>query len=760
MKNITLNDKAEQDFLVYAKAVIKSRAISNVEDNLKPVHRRILYAMDSLGLDANKKPKKSARVVGDVIGKYHPHGDFSVYQAMIRMAQPWKMRYPLIEIQGNMGNIDGDKAAAMRYTETKLSKIGELMLKDIDKNAVPFRPNYDDSDIEPIFLPSVFPNILCNGNSGIAVGMSTDMVPHNLKEVVDAIKLYLDFKNISIPDLMKVFKGPDFPTGGSIADPEKLLEIYKNGVGTVTLRAKYNIEQKNGKTSIIFTEIPYLVKVEEGIIEPIKKLVNEENFELIEDFENNTDKNGISLKIILAKGANVYRVLEALWKNTRLQVTQRINNTILVDKKARVLNLKELIEYYIEHRHATIINIANFELEKVLSRKPIVEGLLFALPKIDDIIKIIREAKDPNESETKLKNLLQLSRTQIKAIMDLKIGRLNKLDQEKLKSELAILQKKEKELKDLIENPKSRENQMKTELTEIKNKFGDERRTLISSSSSFAAENQTIERIKVFMYENGSIFATQKDFKDLDLRSKYGELNKAKVSCYIEVNTDQEIVVFTNDGTMQKIPALTLSKEQIEDNLLPAVPLAATTSDSIENKEYVIFFTSAGLVKKTKSSEYAKSKTGSRTIKLKGDQVLINVGFGNNQDFVAILDEKLAFFSISKISATSILTIGSKGIAGGLARSAVVLSKNDKIFMLSDEGKAKLTELSDLVETSKGGQGQVVADNTIKVLKASNQYLCFNGNRNVFVEKNLAIKSKTSIGSQFYNDVIDVISIV
>ena len=757
MKNITLNDKAEKDFLTYAKAVIKSRAISNVEDNLKPVHRRILYAMDSLGLDANKKPKKSARVVGDVIGKYHPHGDFSVYNAMIRMAQPWKMRYPLIEVQGNMGNIDGDKAAAMRYTEAKLSKIGELMLKDIHKNAVPFRSNYDDSDTEPIHLPSVFPNILCNGNSGIAVGMSTDMVPHNLVEVIDAIRLYLDFKQVSIADLMKFIKGPDFPTGGIIADGDKLLEIYETGSGTITLRGKYKIEKAGGKTSIIFTEIPYLVKIEEGIIEPLKKLVNDDGFDLIEDFENNTDKNGINLKIILAKGANVYRVLETLWKNTRLQVTQRINNTILVNKKAKVLNLKQMIEHYINHRHNVIINVSQTDLEKTEKRIHSVEALISALSKIDQVIELIKKSKDNNEAGTEIMKLLGVDRGQANTILDMKLSRLNKIDSEKLKSELTNLQEKEKVLQGLVSDKKKRENQIRFELAEIRNKFGDERRTTIAAMSQDAAEGMPIEPVKVLIFENGSIFTTQKEIKDLNFKTKKSPLNFSRVAAYLELKTNEEMVVFTNDGVMHRLAALTLNKENIEEGFFAGVPLAAIRAKDMDNYTDIVFFTSGGLVKKTDVEEYKKLKTGARTIKLKGDQELIAVGFAAKDSYIAILGEKLSYYKASEIRRTSKLTIGSKGISDSKVYSAIVLNKNEKFFSITKDGKAKLTNASDLVENAKGSSGQVIADNTVIITNASKSYIGFDGNKNHFLEKRLAVKSKNSIGSLFLSDPVSVV---
>lgn len=748
MDLMDLNNKAKKDFLNYANAVIKSRAISNVEDNFKPVHRRILYAMSELGLQSNKKHKKSARIVGDIIGKYHPHGDLSAYEAMIRLSQPWKMRYPLIDVQGNSGNILGDGPAAMRYTEAKLSVFGDLMLEGIDKNAVPFKPNYDETTTEPVLMPSVFPNILCNGNSGIAVGLSTSLVPHNLREVVDAITAYLKFKNITIEQLMKVIPGPDFPTGGTIIDSEKIAEIYRTGTGTITLRSKYNIENVKNQQHIVITEVPYLISIEEGVIEPLKKLVIEEGFDLIEDFENNSGKDGVNLRIILKKGANVYKVLETLWQNTRLQITQRVSNTVIVNGNPVVLNLKGLIESYVKHRHNVITNIAKYDLEKTQKRILVVSALIKALAAIDAVIALIKEANDKSDARVKLIKFLDISEFQADAILDMKLSRINKLDGVELKTELGDLQKKEKELVDIIGNASTREEIMRKELAIMASRYADPRRTLLSNLSGNVSEGMPIEDTNVLFYANGAILATQQDLSKLDIKRKGTPLNSSAISLSVPTKTDRVLTVFTKDGTMNAVKVLTLNSENLEHGLLNSEPLMAVDFKNDKLKSYIVFVTSGGLVKKTSIQEYLNAKNGSRTTKLKGDQELIYIGMANDSDNLIILDEKATFFKVADISATSKITIGSKGIASNRAVSAAVVSDEDSVLMINKDGQGKLTKASDFVLTAKGANGQVVAEGTILLSPKSEHYFLYDGSKNYYIGSNPAVKSRTAVGSK------------
>ena len=746
--NINLNEKAKKDFLNYAAAVIKSRAISSVEDNLKPVHRRILYAMSELGLDSAKKPKKSARIVGDIIGKYHPHGDTSAYDAMVRLGQSWKMRYPLVEVQGNSGNILGDSPAAMRYTEAKLSPFGDLMLEGIDRGGVKFKPNYDETTTEPVLLPSIFPNILCNGNSGIAIGMATSLVPHNLKEVVNGIVAYLNFKSISLEQLMKHIPGPDFPTGGTIINSGDIAEIYRTGTGTVTLRSKYNIERIKNQDHIVITEVPYLVNIEDGIIESLKKLVVENEFDLIEDYENNTGKDGVNLRIILKKGANVYRVLDTLWKNTRLQSTQRVSNTVISNGNPVVLDLKGLIVEYVKHRHIVISNIAKFDLDKIEGRIVVLEALLKALAQIDEVIRLIKAADDKADARLKLMAFLKINEVQANAILDMKLSRLSKLDGVEIKAELGELQEKKKVLIDLIANESSREMIMKKELLNMSAKYGDARRTVLSNLTDDAAEGAPIEKVNIVMMSDGGIFTTQQDLKNLDIKRKGSLLNSSAIGVVCGAKTDETISVFTEDGSLTQLKVLTLSLENLERGLLNSAPLAAFDLNNASTlKQYILFITSGGLIKKTPTSEYLNSRNLSRTIRLKGDQTLIFVGMADDSDYVAILDEKMAYFKVSEITTTSKATIGSKGIASGRAIAAAVIGENDFLLMLNSQGQGKLTKASDFVVTTRGGVGQVVPD-TVQICKKMDSYFIFDGSKNNYITANPSVKGRDSVGAK------------
>jgi DNA gyrase subunit A len=750
-KEINLNQKVQKDFLTYANAVIKSRAISSVEDNLKPVHRRILYTMAENKLWSNKKTVKSANVVGLTMMR-HPHGDSSIYDAMVRLSQPWKMRYPLIEMQGNSGNILGDGPAAMRYTEARLSSLGEMMLKDINKDSVKFKLSYDESATEPVVLPSAFPNILCNGNSGIAVGLSASLVPHNLNEIVDGIIAYLNFKGITVEQLMKHIPAPDFPTGGTIVDSGKLKEIYEIGNGTFTLRSKYKIENVGAVQHIVITEVPFLVSVEEGIIEPLKKLVLEEGFDLIEDYENNTDKNGVNLRIILKKGANIYKVLETLWQNTRLQITQRVSNTVIHEGNPHTFNLKQLIEHYVLHRHEVISNVAKYDLAKTNERLEVVNALLTALDKIDEVIALIKKAKNKGDAREQLISFLKISEFQANAILDMKLSRINQLDKIELTDEFKQLQEKQKELSNILNDEPTRENIMRKELLEMAKLHGDKRRTTLAYASADAAEGMPIEPINILFFESGATFATQQKFEDLDFKRKTSELNHSAIRLVLETKTDKNLSVFTKDGTMWSHKVLTMTSESLEMGTFSSAPLAAFDfADKTSLKDYIIFVTSGGLVKKTKTSEYINGKNGSRTIKLKGDQELIFVGMANDTDNIMILDEKLVFFKVKDITQSTKITVGSKGIASGKAISAAIVSDKDKVLTLNAEGQGKLTKASDFVITAKASNGQVVSEKTTIVKRQQESYFIFDGSKNIFIDKNPATKGKTAIGSKLIN---------
>jgi DNA gyrase subunit A len=707
---------------------------------------------------SNKKTVKSANVVGLTMMR-HPHGDSSIYDAMVRLSQPWKMRYPLIEMQGNSGNILGDGPAAMRYTEARLSKYGEMMLKDINKDSVKFKLSYDESATEPVILPSAFPNILCNGNSGIAVGLSASLVPHNLNEVVNGIIAYLNFKGITVEQLMKHIPAPDFPTGATIVDSGKLKEIYQTGNGTFTLRSKYKIENVGKVQHIVITEVPFLVSVEEGVIEPLKKLVLEEGFDLIEDYENNTDKNGINLRIILKKGANVYKVLETLWQNTRLQITQRVSNTVIHEGNPYTYNLKELIEHYIKHRHQVISNVAKYDLDKTNERLQVVQALLTALDKIDEVIALIKKAKNRGDARQELITFLKINEFQANAILDMKLSRINQLDKIELNDEFKELQEKQKELSNILNDEPTRENIMRQELLEMAKLYGDERRTTLAYASADAAEGMPIEPIKILFFENGATFATQQKINDLDLKRKTSLLNHSAISLIKDTKTDKNLSVFTRDGTLWNHKVLTMTSENMEMGMFSSAPLAAFDfTNKSELKDYIVFVTSGGLVKKTKTSEYINAKNGSRTIKLKGDQELIFVGMANDTDNLLVLDEKLVFFKVKEITQSTKVTVGSKAIASNKANSAAIITDKEKVLMINSEGQAKLTKSSEFVATTKGSNGQVVADKTILITKQRDEYFIFDGGKNIYIDKNPTTKGKTAVGSKIISSSPEYIS--
>ena len=743
----SLNNKVKEDFLSYANAVIKSRAIPKVEDNLKPVHRRVLYTMAEKKLWSNKAMLKCANVVGGVMS-YHPHGDTAIYDSLIRLGQEWKMRYPLVEIGGNGGSILGDSAAAMRYTECRLSPLGELMLEDLSEESVNFKPNYDETSKEPMTLPSKFPNLLCNGNAGIAVGLSSSLVPHNLSEVVDGIVAYIGNPAISIDELMKHIPGPDFPTGGIITDKNRLKEIYAYGSGAVTLQGKYNLEKKGNKQVIHFTEVPYLINVEDGIVKKIKEMVIEDGFDLIEDYDNDTNKDGIDLRIYLKKGANVYKVLERLFKDTRLQSSQRISNTIIVDGMPRVLSLKEMISNYVEYRNKIILNIYQAKLRKVLNRIEVVEGLLIAMKDIDKIINLIKQSSDRKDAKEKL--MKQFSEVQANSILNMKLSSLSKLDKEDLKIEFDELQKKKNEYSLMVKSSDKRNELIVKELKEIKAKYGDERKTKLGGTTT-AAVKLSKEPVNIVIFETGNLYVTQNDLTKLPLKLVGDKLNKEgsvkEVKKGLPIDT---FAFFTRDGHMENFDIKTFTIDELEpiglsENFVNAINIEKS------KKEYLIFITKNGKVKKTSMSEYLKARKRTKAINLKADDELIYVGACNNDDMIYILGEdgKLVKFPASEVNNTSRITIGSKGI-NGAATQALVAAKSDKIFTMNNKDQAKLTEGEDYITTARGSNGQSITDGVVSLLSGEPEYLiAYDGKKNNLIKsKDLAVKGKTSVGAK------------
>ncbi|NMC40619.1 MAG: DNA topoisomerase 4 subunit A, partial [Bacteroidales bacterium] len=476
---VNIEEEMKSAYIDYSMSVIVSRALPDVRDGLKPVHRRVLFGMWELGVLSNRPFKKSARIVGEVLGKYHPHGDSSVYEAMVRMAQEWSLRYPLIDGQGNFGSIDGDSPAAMRYTEARLRKIAEETLADIEKNTVDFQFNFDDSLQEPVVLPSRIPNLLINGASGIAVGMATNMPHHNLSEIVDAIIAFIDNRNITTTELLKYVKGPDFPTGGIIYGEQGIKDAYETGRGRIVVRARTEIEHTHsGRECIVVTEIPFMVNKAE-MIRKIADLINDHKLEGISYINDESDRNGMRVVIILKKDATANVVLNNLYKYSQLQTTYNVNNIALVKGRPKMLNLKELIDNYVKHRHDIILRRTRYELDQAEKRAHILEGLIIASDNIDEVIAIIKSSASPDEARDKLMERFSLSEIQSRAIVDMRLRQLTGLEQDKLREEYQDLLKQIEYLRSVLDSVELQMKIIKDELLEIKQKYGDSRRTEI-----------------------------------------------------------------------------------------------------------------------------------------------------------------------------------------------------------------------------------------------------------------------------------------
>jgi len=480
---INIEDEMKSAYIDYSMSVIVSRALPDVRDGFKPVHRRVLYGMQDLGVYSNRPHKKSARIVGEVLGKYHPHGDSSVYDTMVRMAQPWSLRYPLVDGQGNFGSIDGDSPAAMRYTEARLRKIAEEMLEDLEKETVDFRPNFDDSLTEPTVMPTKIPNLLINGASGIAVGMATNMAPHNLSEVIDGIIAFVDNKDIEIEELLNYVKAPDFPTGGIIYGYEGVRDAFLTGRGRVVIRGKAEIEDNNGREQIIVTEIPYQVNKSE-MIKKIADLVNDKKIEGISDLRDESDRNGMRIVFEIKRDAIANVVLNKLYKFTALQTSFSVNNICLVDGRPRLLNLRDMISEFVAFRHEVVIRRTRFDLRKAEERAHILEGLIIASDNIDEVIEIIKSSASPDSARERLSERFGLSEIQTRAIVDMRLRQLTGLEQDKLRAEFEELMATITDLKDILANEERRMQIIKDELKDMKAKYGDERRSRIEYSAS------------------------------------------------------------------------------------------------------------------------------------------------------------------------------------------------------------------------------------------------------------------------------------
>ncbi len=739
VKEIDLSKEMKTSFLSYAMSVIVARALPDVRDGMKPVHRRILFAMDELGVASDKPYKKSARIVGDVMGKYHPHGDSAIYDSMVRMAQDFSYRYPLVDGQGNFGSIDGDGAAAMRYTEARMSKIAMELLRDLGKNTVDFQDNYDGSEKEPIVLPCRFPNILVNGATGIAVGMATNIPPHNLNEVVDGILALIKNPDISIEGLMAHIKGPDFPTGGCIMGLSQVRKAYMTGNGAITVRAKCEIKElENGKKEIIVTEIPYQVN-KTKLMERIAITVNEKIIEGITGLQDESTRKGMRIVIELRRDANPNVVLNNLYKHTQLQSTFGINILALVKGQPKVLNLKEVLECYLEHQIEVITRRTQYDLEKAEARAHIVEGLLVALGNIDAVIQLIKKSKTTEDAVKGLIDTFNLTELQAKAILDMKLQRLTGLEIDKLKEELASLKREISEYKEILKNHSRKLEIIIGELTEMKEKFGDARNSEISLSDDLVIEDADlipVEDVIITVTSKGYVKRMTVDTYRAQNRGGKG-ITGAKISDadYVDqvlfTSTHDVLLFFSNFGKIYRLKAFQIPISSRIAKGLPIVNIlnfdeneklaAVVNVREDENSGYLLFATRRGIVKKTEISEFSNIRTnGIKAIILNDDDELFEVSVtdGEKDIILGASNGKAIRFSESDIRPMGRIAAGVRGLkvedGEQMVGMAIVNTDGDEIVIATEKGYGKRTNVDAFRVQVRGGKGVKALNITAK----------------------------------------------
>lgn len=698
-----LDERTKKGFLVYANSVIKSRAIPSVEDNLKPIHRKILYTLWEDKVYPDKPTKKCATEAGRVLA-YSPHGDASVYGALVRLSQWWKLRYPLIEMQGNNGNILGDGAAASRYTECRLSDIGMLMLEDLNKDAVDFKPNYDETTVEPITLPSKFPFLLCGNNSGIAVGLSSDLVSHNFTEVASAIKWYMAHKNeCSVADLMQFIKGPDFPTGGIITNGEELLNIYTTGRGTLQIRPHYDITKKGAETAIVFHDLPYGVEIDSGIKEPLKKLVIEEGYEEFKDIDvRKVGPHNFDIIITLNRSADVKKCLEILFNKTRLADSVKVNQTVIVNGEPRLLNLKDLIAAWVNYRSRIIARIAHNDYDKTNHKLTVTLGLQKCLSDIDKLINIVRSAENRAAAHKELKVVFTLNDEQADAVLDMKLSRLSRLDLAELNADEKELEETLAKLKDIINNEETRYHIISDQLDEIKKVLGkDERLTEIHYARPTAGvvNDKPIIKKEWFITSDGVVGA---DELSASAKTKFVPSNLKQV---VFAYQPEDIITYDANGFIY----------------------AAGKNDGAElmggfvraGKSKIVTVTANGNIKVSAASEYKFNKA-ERVMRLKEDDALIFADECNDDDTILIYcaeTEKVLRLNISDLPVASKLTLGVKtGFAS--VSSAAIIGDNDLLLSVNDKWQAKLVYGKDFNRgDQRGNKGQSVPEDNIRLIK-------------------------------------------
>ncbi len=727
---INLSNVMQTSFLDYAMSVIVSRALPDVRDGLKPVHRRILFAMNELGVYSDKPHKKSARIVGDVIGKYHPHGDTAVYEAMVRMAQDFSYRYPLVDGHGNFGSVDGDGAAAMRYTEARMSKLAGEMLRDLNKNTVDFVDNYDGSEKEPAILPARFPNLLVNGASGIAVGMATSIPPHNLTEVINGTLALIENPDITVEKLMEYIPAPDFPTGATIMGLSSVKQAYLTGVGTVTVRAKVNIVNlQNGKKEIVITEIPYQVN-KKRLIERIADIAKDKIIDGITDLRDESNRKGMRIIIEIRRDANVNVILNNLYKHTQMQTTYSVNMIALDHGQPRVLNLKQILECYVKHQIEVVTRRTKYDLDKAKARLHIVEGLLIALANIDEVVATIKASKNAEEAIAQLTTKFLLTEIQAKAILDMKLQRLTGLELEKLQEEKKELHEIVDYLEDILNHHEKLMQVIVSELTEVQRKYGDDRRTGLDLSEDLEVEDADLipeEDVIITITNRGYIKRMTVDTYRAQRRGGKGITgSKMQEDDFIEkviyTSTHDNLLFFTNFGKVyllkayqipgasrisKGLPLINLLKFEAEEKLAAVINVK-----SLEEPGYVIFGTKNGIIKKTELIQYKNIRsTGIRAIILGEQDELIAVARTNGtQDIIfGASNGKAACFNESEVRATNRAASGVKGIRVAEGERAIGLvavnGEEDEITVVTEFGYGKRTPTSDFKIKGRNGKG-------------------------------------------------------
>ena len=737
--NVNLTKEMKTSFIDYAMSVIVARALPDVRDGLKPVHRRILYGMNELGVTPDKPHKKSARITGDVMGKYHPHGDSSIYEAMVRMAQWWSYRYMLVDGHGNFGSMDGDGAAAQRYTEARMSKIALEMLRDINKNTVDFVDNYDANEREPLVLPARFPNLLVNGATGIAVGMATNIPPHNLGETIDAVKLVMDNPEVTTKDLMEVLPGPDFPTGALVMGKSGIHKAYETGKGSIVLRSRTEIEEtKTGRERIVVTEFPYMVnktKVHEHIV----RLVQEKRIEGITAVRDESNREGVRFVIEVKRDASANVILNNLFKMTQMQINFGFNMLAIQNGVPKILSLRQILDAYIEHQKEVVVRRTRFDKEKAEARAHILEGLLIALDHIDEVIRIIRASETDAEAQAELMSKFKLSERQSQAILDMRLRRLTGLERDKIQSEYDDLLALIADLADILAKPERVSQIIKDELDEVKRKFGDQRRTELMVGEVLSLEDEDlIEESDVLITLSNKGYIKRLDQAEFTAQKRGGRGVQGTgvkdddfVRELVSTSTHDHLLFFTNKGRVYRLKGYEIPEYGRTAKGLPIVNLlkldegeSIQTIINVESERsddaYLFFTTRHGIVKRTSVKEFANIRqNGLKALNLKDEDELINVLL-TEEDTDIIIGTKFGYsvrFNQSAVRGMSRIATGVKGVNlrdGDTVVGASVITDQDEVLIITEKGYGKRTVATEYPTKGRGGKGMQTAKITEK----------------------------------------------